>query len=76
MTVASAPANRDPARFDEALRRFDEDNARDPNAEVADTEECHCLPWPGTHGAPASETELKNARPIWPKNDSRSTSNA
>ena len=37
MTVASAPANRDSVRFDEALRRFDEENARDPNAELAES---------------------------------------
>ena len=36
MTGASAPTNLDSVRFDEALRRFDEENARDPNAEIAE----------------------------------------
>jgi len=36
MTGASASANLDSVRFDEALRRFDEENARDPNAEIAE----------------------------------------
>ena len=36
MIGASASATHDSIRFDEALRRFDEENARDPNAEVAD----------------------------------------
>lgn len=34
MTAPFQPA--DPARFDAALRRFDEENARDPNVETAD----------------------------------------
>jgi hypothetical protein len=36
MTGASAPTNRDSVRFDEALRCFDEENARDPNTEIAE----------------------------------------
>jgi len=36
MTGASAPTNLDSVHFDEALRRFDEENARDPNAEIAE----------------------------------------
>ncbi|MEO8427900.1 MAG: DUF4202 domain-containing protein [Verrucomicrobiota bacterium] len=37
MTAASAPATRDSVRFDEALLRFDEENARDTNAEVEES---------------------------------------
>ena len=36
MIGASASATRDSIRFDEALRCFDEENARDPNTEIAE----------------------------------------
>jgi hypothetical protein len=36
MTGASAAPTPDSVRFDEALRRFDEENGHDPNAEVAE----------------------------------------